>query len=177
MICISGIHVILAMTAPPPPTVQKNDNGYIKVIRGLSILGSRYDVNFVYQRSFEQVFSAEEPLTRDAPHALPLYDLLPFYAEGENGASAAAFAIGEALNLQDVINDGERANMLYVPYRATETETPSMGVPVRAAGADPGSNVWYSFDIERQILRSVEHPNCDAWATFTISEDSENDLR
>jgi hypothetical protein len=177
MICISGIHVILTVTAPPPPTVQKNDNGYIKVIRGLSILGSRYDVNFVYQRSFEQVFSAEEPLTRDAPHALPLYDLLPFYAEGENGASAATFAIGEALNLQDVMNDGERANMLYVPYRATETKAPSMGVPVRAAGADPGSNVWYSFDIERQISRSVEHPNCDAWATFTISEDSENDLR
>ena len=168
MICISGIHVVLAVTAPPPPTVQKNDSGYIKVIRGLHMLGRRYDVNFAYQQSFDQVFSAGEPPARDA---------LPFYEEGEDGAAAATFAIGEALNIQEVMNDGERFNMLYVPYKATETSTSAMGVHVRAAGADAGSNVWLSFEIKREFSRSVKHLSSDAWATFRISEDSEDDRR
>lgn len=177
LICISGIDVVQTITAPPPPTVEKNDNGYIKVIRGLYILGSLYDVKFAYQQSFDQVFSTEETPADDTPHVLPLYDVLPFFAEGENGASAATFAIGEVLNLQDVMNNGERLNMLYVPYHARETQTSAKGVPVKAAGADPGSNIWNMFDIERRISRSFEHPNSHAWATFTISEDTENDRR
>lgn len=177
LICISGIHVFLTITAPPPPTVEKNDNGYIKVIRGLHIRGSLYDVKFAYQQSFDRVFSSEETPAEDTPYVLPLYDVLPFFAEGENGASAATFAIGEVLNLQNVMNDGERLNMLYVPYQARETQTSAEGVSVTAAGADPGSNIWNVYDIERRISRSFEHPDSHAWATFTISEDSENDRR
>ena len=90
-------------------------------------------------------------------------------------ATLLDFAIGKALNIQEVMNDSEHFNMLYVPYKSTETSTSTMGVHVRAVGADAGSNVWLSFG-KSEFPRSAQLPSSSyAWATFRISEDSDND--
>lgn len=115
LMCFTGYHIV-QFGSLYGQTVTKNEDGYVSSIQGLGIGGTSYNVTFIYNTPFNDLFGPGDPPSGITPS---------FYDEG---AEMAGEAISVALNTQMVSNEGMHDVFLYIPHQPNQASNPAARV-------------------------------------------------
>ncbi len=153
ILCFSGYHIVRFGASMYGETVTTNEDKFVASIYGLNIGGTRYDVTFHYDKSFDGLFGTGDPPIGFAPQ---------FYYDGSD---AAREAIIDTLHTQMIRNDGDAQNYLYIPHRWEGVTKPNELVSASAIVADAYSNRWLEV-ILHNLPRQQQGMRSEGWASF-----------